>query len=472
MTHISELKFNMRKTIDAEPAIAEKVLKNQFVKLILQSLSKIQQTFLQNRKFVIVIDALNECERKENIQTILRLLEQTKDIKLVFLRVFVISRSKFSIRLDFKQMIDETYQNLILHEIARETIERDITLFLEHELAKIRERRCLNALWSKKKDIQILINMTMSFFIFAAIVCRFLEKTNDNSRKRLNDVLTYDAAEIFKQNVIYLLIMNHLFSDHEKREKKKLSLKFRNIVKFIIVLKTSFSIISLVTLLDVSQKKIRCKFDSLHAVLNISIDERVFVRLLHLSFRDFLFDSQKREKNLFCVNENETHQKLITKCLQFMCSSKELKQNMCKLSNSENFKNEINKHLLNKIFFSELRYVCRYWVHHVQHNQRQVFDDEQIYEFLQKYAFYWLKIMSLVEETSETIRMINILQSSENVWFFDILSQIICLICDTAKDESQTFNFSAKYKAIFFVNSIDHERRIVTIIYFDFDFCF
>ena len=45
MTHISELKFNMRRVIDVEFAIAEKVLKDQFVKLILKSLSEIKQTF-------------------------------------------------------------------------------------------------------------------------------------------------------------------------------------------------------------------------------------------------------------------------------------------------------------------------------------------------------------------------------------------------------------------------------------------
>ena len=92
----------------------------------------------------------------------------------------------------------------------------------------------------EKKNIQILINMTMLFFIFVATMCRFLEKTNDNFRKRSNNVHKYDAKKISKQNVIYFFITNHLFNDHEKRKKKKLFLKFRNIVKLIIVLKISF----------------------------------------------------------------------------------------------------------------------------------------------------------------------------------------------------------------------------------------
>jgi len=56
----------------------------------------------------------------------------------------VTSRPELPIRLGFKQMSDGTYRNLVLHEVPRKTIERDITLFLEHELVKIREQRCLD----------------------------------------------------------------------------------------------------------------------------------------------------------------------------------------------------------------------------------------------------------------------------------------------------------------------------------------
>ena len=415
MDHIPGLKPGIRKAIDAEPAVAEKALKDQFVKLILQPLSETKLPFLQDREFVVVIDALDECEREEDIQAILRLLERTKDIKPISLRVFVTSRPEFPIRLGFKQMSDGTYRDLVLHEVPRETIERDITLFLEHELAKIREQRCLDAPWPKEGDIQTLVNMAVPLFIFAATVCRFLGEANGNPRRRLNDVLKYDAEEISKQDVTYLPIMNHLFSGHGKREKEKLSLEFRNIVGSIIVLETPLSIISLASLLDVPQEDIRCRLDSLHAVLSIPTDERIPVSLLHLSFRDFLLDSQKRGKSPFWVDENEAHQKLATKCLQLMCTSKGLKRNMSKLSSPGSLRNEIDKHLLDETLPAELRYACRYWVHHVRQSNWQICDDEQVHEFLQKYVLYWLEAMSLVGETSEIIKMIGILQSSVNV---------------------------------------------------------
>lgn len=46
MAYIPGLKSGIQKVIDAEPAIAEKALKDQFVKLILQPLSEIKQTSL------------------------------------------------------------------------------------------------------------------------------------------------------------------------------------------------------------------------------------------------------------------------------------------------------------------------------------------------------------------------------------------------------------------------------------------
>ena len=115
MTHVPGMRPGIRRAIDAEPAFVEKALKDQFVKLILQPLPEIEQNSLPNIAFVIIIDALDECERVEDIRTILQLLEQAKDIKSASLRVFVTSRPELPIHLGFKQMPDGSYRDLILH---------------------------------------------------------------------------------------------------------------------------------------------------------------------------------------------------------------------------------------------------------------------------------------------------------------------------------------------------------------------
>jgi hypothetical protein len=41
-------------------------------------------------------------------------------------------------------MPDGTYEDLILYEVAKQTIKHDICLFLTHELREVREQRLLS----------------------------------------------------------------------------------------------------------------------------------------------------------------------------------------------------------------------------------------------------------------------------------------------------------------------------------------
>ena len=133
--------------------------------------------------------------------------------------------------------------------------------------------------------------MAIPLFIFAATVCRFLADANGNPRKRLREILEYDTEDLTKQDLTYLPILNHLFSGYRNKEIEKLSKEFREIVGLIVVLEAPLSIHSLAILLDLPKEDIRCRLDSLHSVLSIPADEHLSIRLLYLSFRDFLLDS-------------------------------------------------------------------------------------------------------------------------------------------------------------------------------------
>jgi len=168
----------IRQAVEAEPDIAEKMMKEQFEKLILRPLSKIDRVTTMPSKVVIVIDALDEYEREEDVKTILRLLPLARHAVSVCLRVFVTSRPELPIRLGFKAMIGGTYQDLILQEIPQPVIEHDLYAFLEHELNKIAEKWSLPKNWPGKDRIQALVEMAIPLFIFAATVCRFVGDRN------------------------------------------------------------------------------------------------------------------------------------------------------------------------------------------------------------------------------------------------------------------------------------------------------
>lgn len=102
----------IRSALEDDPGIADRAMKDQFEKLILQPLSSIQQSrspSISPSVFsIVVIDALDECEREEDIRAILELLARTRATRPIALRVLVTSRPELPIRLGFEQMTNGT----------------------------------------------------------------------------------------------------------------------------------------------------------------------------------------------------------------------------------------------------------------------------------------------------------------------------------------------------------------------------
>ncbi|OCK79260.1 hypothetical protein K432DRAFT_252439, partial [Lepidopterella palustris CBS 459.81] len=410
MGHLPELRSGIRKAIDADPTISEKALKDQFEKLILQPLSG--TALVKALELTIVIDALDECERDDDIRAILQLFSRTKGLKPVSLRVFVTSRPELPIRLGFKQMADGTYQDLILHEVPKQTIEHDIAIFFEHELTKVREQRSLSADWPSRDQIQALVVMAIPLFIFAATACRYIGDKRDNPKKRLEIILQYQTGtRVSKLDRTYLPILEQLFDDEDEADKERRTSEFREIVGSIVTLESPLSITSLAHLLGIPGEDVSCRLDSLHSVLSIPINEDMPVRILHLSFRDFLVDPQKRGKSPFWVDERETHRVLASKCIQLMSGRKGLRKNMCSLPMPGTLRSEIDQQTVANCMPPELRYACRYWVYHLEQGISRVHDKDPVHRFLQKYLLYWLEAMSLTGEVYEGVHMINSLQA-------------------------------------------------------------
>src|SRR6202022_1161484 len=106
---------SIAKAIETDPTISEKVLKEQFEKLVLQPLSEMTYAPSAASALIIVFDALDECERERDVGTILRLLAQAKDVRSLRLRIFTTSRPELPIRLGFAEMSEDTHQDLVLH---------------------------------------------------------------------------------------------------------------------------------------------------------------------------------------------------------------------------------------------------------------------------------------------------------------------------------------------------------------------
>jgi hypothetical protein len=408
------------KAIDADPAISEKTLKEQFEKLILHPLSKIHDVSLQTLRLVVVVDALDEFEREKDIRTILLLLSQISDVTSICFRIFMTSRPELPIRLGFKDMKGGTYQDVVLHEISQATIEHDISVFLEHEFTKIRVDQSLTMDWPGPEDIQALVKMAVPLCIFAATVCRFVLDPRWDPKKRLATILDYQtASQVSKFDTTYLPVLDQLLIGQDEIEKEKLATEFREVVGVIVLLANPLSVIALESLLHISADDISYRLNLLHSVLSVPTNKAHPVRLLHLSFRDFLLDPQKRGKSPFWVDERGTHNKIASKCLKLL--SNQLKKDICNIQRPGALRSEIDSQVIDTHLPAEVQYACQYWVYHLVESRSHIYDEGQIHLFLQGHLLHWLEAMSLLGNISESITMITALKSILEVSLYRII---------------------------------------------------
>ncbi|KAL1641224.1 hypothetical protein SLS61_010165, partial [Didymella pomorum] len=113
------------------PEIASQSLRDQWKYLVLEPLSKLEKP----ATFVLIVDALDECEGSNDAQLIVQLLAMCGSLKHVRLRAFLTSRPEVHIQYGLDQVPDAKRQSFVLHQVSPPTINHDIRLFLKHELA-------------------------------------------------------------------------------------------------------------------------------------------------------------------------------------------------------------------------------------------------------------------------------------------------------------------------------------------------
>ena len=90
------------------PDNAQQAPRDQWKKLILQPLSTLGSSLIELRQWVLVIDALDECEGEDDIQQALQLLAEAKELKTVRLLVFMTSRPEIAVYHGFRR-VSEAY---------------------------------------------------------------------------------------------------------------------------------------------------------------------------------------------------------------------------------------------------------------------------------------------------------------------------------------------------------------------------
>lgn len=172
---------------------------------------------------------------------------------------------------------------------------------------------------------------------------------------------------------------------------------------------------ALASFLNVDTNEIESRLMLLHSVLNIPDDLDIPVRILHLSFRDFLLDPEKKGTNLLWIDENDTHAFIFRRCLKVMKCS--LRKNICKLDSYGTQRHEVGDDRINKYLPLDVRYACRYWVKHLIQMQNPATELDKVLEFLKVHFLHWVEAMGMLGHVSEVLTAHDTLQSIVQVLF-------------------------------------------------------
>lgn len=423
----STLKQLICDAIAQQPDITHQSLTNQWKELIIQPLSRMNNS---TSHLVLVIDALDECEREDDINLILQLLIKAKKLITVRLRVILTSRPEIAFRLGFQNIPEIMHQNLDLRDIPREIVQHDISEFLKHELSQIRTACGLSTDWPDEKTIEVLVEKSDCLFIYAATACRFVGDRNWNPQRQLSLILEdiSDSSPVTNLDNMYLQILRHVtHGDHNEKRRNELAKRFRQIVGPIIISYDVLSISTLESLLSIESLDMNLALNPLHSVLNILKNRESPVQLLHPSFRDFLLDRKRCQDDHFWIDREVVHINLARDCLRVLFTF--LKRNICNLESSGHLRREISIDRIESCLPKSVQYACSYWVSHLEQvdfdhrNEVGLHDNGQIHSFFQKHFLHWFEALSLMGSIFKGVRMMTKLRN-----LFDVRNGSFCFV--------------------------------------------
>ena len=408
------------KAISKNEGISSSILKDQWNGLVLQPLSKLEAGSVQ-APLLIVIDALDECEKESHVGQVLQLLSDLRHLSRLHSRVFITSRPETPIRHGFSLVLDQDhqdYEDFVLHDISRSIVDNDIFTFLQHALTVVRRKHGLGEKWPGEEAIKHLVRKAAGLFIWATTACRFIDEGgNLFGPDRLSNVLNGDSSDAEPKeelNNIYTKVLENSINAYlTQPEKDKFYGMLRGALGAIVTLFSPLPASSLAQLLHMPEQNVRAILEGLHSILDIPRGSSRPVRLHHPSLRDFLLNSQRCRDVHFWVDEKKAHEALANHCMRLM--SKNLQRDIYHLGDPGAKVAQVLSNNLACRLPAELQYACRYWVDHLQRSEHRLCDDGGVHCFLREHLLHWIEALGWIEQSSEGIRAISLLESMVKV---------------------------------------------------------
>ena len=402
--------------------IAGQTLRDQWMQLVIHPLSMRNKTTSSNA-FLLVIDALDECDDDANISTVLSLLARVGDLVNVRVRVLITSRRETQIRNGFHDIEATIHHEFVLHHIPPEVSDRDILVFLKYHLQAIARRRDLPNTWPGENTLALMVKHAERLFIWAETARRFISdgKSQKFTRQRLALLLDRSKSDLVGPEVeldkIYTTVLtSSLPTDVVEGEREEACNDLRLILGGIVILFTTVSIHTLSILLALPENEVFQSIAELHSILDIPQNPTHHLRLHHDSFRNFLLSEKRCQEPGLRVDEKQAHMALTNNCIQIMSSV--LREDIFNLSAAGILVTDLSNDYIQQYLAPEAQYSCLYWASHCARSEQQLTDDNAVHEFLRKHILHWIEAMSWMGKTSEAIQVLSSLEAMTKVLSF------------------------------------------------------
>ena len=263
---------------------------------------------------VIVLDALDECSNQSHVTELLSvILKHSTSLPVKF---FITSRPEIKL----KQCFDKSWAHskFILHEVEKDVVKADIELYI---------RACLldgqSGLhrhdWPSQVELEKLVNLAGSLFIYAATVCKYIaERGVPSMPQRLTDVVNVGSEPTFgvtqPLDVLYERILDAACGSANPRERLAIGI----VLQAVVYVYNPLSMVGISDLTQMPIEDVEAALSSLHSLIYIPSCEHVAkqISVLHASFHDFISNHALSSKHY--LDPCDSHILLAHQCFSLM----------------------------------------------------------------------------------------------------------------------------------------------------------
>ncbi|CAG8030064.1 unnamed protein product [Penicillium salamii] len=413
---LPQLKADIVESIGNDKDFANGSLSDQWEKLILNPISKLEEEYHPlPLTLVVVIDALDECKPRrddmDDVHTIVNLIAKAHILKVIRLKFLFTSRPEAYINSTFESKPGALLRKYEVQKVQPNfgsgDSEDDITRWLRDRLCSIAQDHQLGPNWPDKERFRGLVEKTDGLWQYASTACKFIGDRRLNSPSvvvgRL-DLLLKEGGDVQNRppehnlDEIYERILNNHVAFLVPVEKVNAIRLFQMAVGAIVVLCQQISTTALSDLLCADKDEVEQALMGLGSLIHLGHGEGSPIRLAHLSFSDYLLDKNRCLEDSFRISKEVKHGELLGHCLNTL--SDNLRSDISQFGSFSMLRQDIDPQVLSECLPAHVQYACLYWVEHLLSSDSHPLDDGPVHCFLKEHLLSWMEALSLMDRVS------------------------------------------------------------------------